>query len=410
MDINVEPAWEDGVLGEGVNIAVVDQGMDVGHEDLKDNVDIGLNYDSNLDEYVNYYGVTAACSVQGRGARAPYSEMGANLWVCAPSNERPGVFGLGGRFGIVTTENSDNYVRNFGGTSAAAPVVSGVAALMRSANPDLTWRDLKLILAASAQKNDPDNAGWEEGARKYRATSAAERYHFNHEYGFGLADAGAAVAMAKQWVNVPELRRGGAGSGKLDAPIPDASVDGHSTTTTSSITLEKGIGFTEFVEVNISLRHQSFRDLEIELVSPSGAISRLSVPHDTYSDIYSYLDFVPIYGSFRFGSARHLGEDPNGDWTLRVTDRIHARDGILESWNISVYGHMPKPDAPTVDSVTPGSGSLTDVSLGEIGDRYDADSNEVIHRDEVILAIQDYLDGQITRDEVIAVIRLYLGF
>ena len=48
--------------------------------------------DSNLDEYVNYYGVTAACSVQGRGARAPYSEMGANLWVCAPSNERPGIF------------------------------------------------------------------------------------------------------------------------------------------------------------------------------------------------------------------------------------------------------------------------------------------------------------------------------
>ena len=48
--------------------------------------------------------------------------------------------------------------------------------------------------------------------------------------------------------------------------------------------------------------------------------------------------------------------------------------------------------------------AVTDVSLGEIGDSYDAD------RDEVILAIQDYLDGQITRDEVIAVIRLYLGF
>ena len=315
--------------------------------------------DSNLDEYVNYYGVTAACSVQGRGARAPYSEMGANLWVCAPSNERPGVFGLGGRFGIVTTENSDNYARDFGGTSAAAPIVSGVAALMRSANPDLTWRDLKLILAASAQKNDPDNSGWVEGARKYRSESASGCYHFNHEYGFGLVDAGTAVAMAKQWVNVGELEVGGAGSGKLDMLIPDASVDGHSTTTASSITLEEGIGFTEFVEVNVSLRHESFRDLEIELVSPSGAVSRLAVPHDTYSDIFSYLDFVPVRGSIRFGSARHLGEDPNGDWTLRVTDRIHAGEGILESWNITVFGHEPMPDAPIVEHVRAGSGALT---------------------------------------------------
>ena len=197
--------------------------------------------------------------------------------------------------------------------------------------PDLTWRDLKLILAASAQKNDPDNSGWKEGARKYRSESASDRYHFNHEYGFGLVDAGAAVAMAKQWVNVAELEVGEAGSGKLDTPIPDASVDGHSTTTTSSIALEKSIGFTEFVEVNVSLRHQSFRDLEIELVSPSGAVSRLSAPHDTFTDIFTYIDFVPMYDEFRFGSARHLGEDPNGDWTLRVTDRIHARDGILES-------------------------------------------------------------------------------
>ena len=101
--------------------------------------------------------------------------------------------------------------------------------------------------------------------------------------------------------------------------------------------------------MNVSLRHQSFRDLEIELVSPSGAVSRLSVPHDTYSDIFSFIDFVPMYGSFRFGSARHLGEDPNGDWTLRVTDRIHAGEGILESWNITVFGHEPMPDAPIVD-------------------------------------------------------------
>ena len=478
VDINVESAWEEGVLGEGVNVALVDVGMDYLHEDLKDNVDISLNHDyndegdiynrfrhhgthvagiiaardnsvgirgvaprarlygynlldgyaslaekldamtrnaevtavsnnswgnrdsvrakragtlweraietglndgyggkgtfyvfsggnghllgddSNLDEYANFYGVTAVCSVQGWGTRAPYSEMGANLWVCAPSNERPGAFGLAGRFGIVTTEHSDNYVEDFGGTSAAVPVVSGVAALMRSVNPDLTWRDLKLILAASAQKNDPDNAGWEEGARKYRSASSTERYQFNHEFGFGLVDAGAAVELAREWVSVPDLEIGGASSGNLDAVIPDATLDGEPITISNAITLEKGIGFVEFVEVNISLRHRSFRDLRIELVSPSGTVSRLVVSHDTSTDLFTYSDFIPLYGSFRFGSARYLGEDPNGDWTLRVTDHIHAGEGVLNSWDISIYGHKPRPDAPDVTSVTAGRGSL----------------------------------------------------
>ena len=43
-----------------------------------------LGDDSNLEEYSNDYGVTAACSVNRQGTRAGYSEMGANLWVCAP--------------------------------------------------------------------------------------------------------------------------------------------------------------------------------------------------------------------------------------------------------------------------------------------------------------------------------------
>ena len=171
-------------------------------------------------------------------------------------------------------------------------------------------------------------------------------------------DAGTAVELAEQWVNIPSMESGGAGSGQLDLFIPDAPTAGEPTTISNSITLAKGIGFVEFVEVTISLRHQSFRDLEIELVSPTGSVSRLAVPHDTYTDLIPYFDFVPLYGSFRFGSARHLGEDPNGDWTLRVTDRIHAGEGALESWAIRIYGHKPKPDSPEVDSATAGPGSL----------------------------------------------------
>ena len=471
-NINVEAVWAEGTKGEGINVAVVDDGMDYRHEDLTGNLDTSRNHDytgsgdihhpfkhhgtnvagviaardngigvrgvapratiygynylaettnlnmadamtrnrvetavsnnswgptdgpglghaslfwelavnagtregydgkgtfyaraagnghmegdnSNLDELANFYAVTAVCAVNERDTRSDYSEMGANLWVCAPSNDL-----RDGYEGIVTTENSDRYVDDFGGTSAATPIVSGVAALMRSANPDLTWRDLKLILAASARKNDAGTPGWEDGARKYGSGSAGDRYHFNHEYGFGMVDAKAAVDLAKTWTNLPPLISSSVDSGELDLRIPDAPSVGSPTMVTRTLTLDTGIEFTEFVEVNVSFQHGSIRDLEIELESPSGVASKLAVPFDTFSDDDPSVDFVPLRGAFRFGSARHLGENPNGVWKLRVIDHFWLEDGTLDSWSVTVYGHGPTPGPATVNSVTTGAGSL----------------------------------------------------
>ena len=44
-DINVEDVWEEGIMGQGVTIAVVDDGMDYTHEDLAENVDLSRNHD-----------------------------------------------------------------------------------------------------------------------------------------------------------------------------------------------------------------------------------------------------------------------------------------------------------------------------------------------------------------------------
>ena len=460
-DINIEPVWAEGIKGEGVSIAVVDDGMDFGHVDLSDNVNTSLNHNyrdsgsvfhpllhhgtnvagiiaardngvgvrgvaprasiygynylasdrtdaqrsdamtrnagttavsnnswgfrrgpglssvsaiwemaieygvrtgyngkgtfyafaggnghpmgdnSNLSEIANYYGVTSVCAVNDSDIRTSYSELGANLWVCAPSGE----ISLVENREIITTENYDRYVDSFSGTSAATPIVSGVAALMRQANPNLTWRDLKLILATSARKNDPANAGWEDGARKYGSASPTDRYHFNHEYGFGVVDAKAAVDMARGWGgNLPTLQSGGVASGSFDFLVPDVPATGIPTTHYHELSLNSDIDFTEFVEVSVTFNHPSFRDLDIELVSPSGTVSKLTVPFNTVTpEDPTDDDLVSLHGTFRFGSARHLGENPTGVWQLRVGDHIPFLNGMWNSWSIKVYGHRGTP-------------------------------------------------------------------
>ena len=292
---------------------------------------------SNLDGYNNFYGITAVCAVDYNDARSYYSEVGANLWVCAPSSGS-------GVPSLTTTDNLGKYTLYFGGTSAATPIVSGVVALVRSTNLDLTWRDVKLILAASARKNDPDNAGWVDAGLLYGSDS--ERYHFNHEYGFGVVDAKAAVDLADGWTNVPSMRETTVNS-RFD---PETIPDNVNTYTSKILTVDSSIDFTEFVEINVNFTHQNARDLDIVLVSPSGAESQLVTSNDEVDGAFE--------GTYRFGSARHLGEDPSGDWELRVKDSLPGDEGTLSSWSITVYGHRSRPAEPNLSSLTAGDESV----------------------------------------------------
>ena len=295
-----------------------------------------------LHEGKNFYAQTTVCAVDSEGRRASYSETGYALWVCAP-------------LARVTTDTWDRYMDGFGGTSSAAPVVSGVAALVRSANTDLTWRDVKLILAESASKNDSSNEGWETGASKY--ASGSSHYHFNPEYGFGVVDAAAAVALASNWTRLPAMVETTA-EVTLDASeyrIPDATANEQAAPLTSTLSISSDIDFTEFVEVNIDLHHQSFRDLEILLQSPYGAVSKLTVPHDEKA---RSLAGTYIGNVIRLGTARHLGEDPNGEWTLTVQDHFPEDFGHVWAWGITVYGHSGTGAATSAPSIT-GATTLT---------------------------------------------------
>ena len=56
-DINVETVWAEGINGEGINIAVVDDGMYYAHEDLAANVSTTLNhnYDTGSHDIYSRY-------------------------------------------------------------------------------------------------------------------------------------------------------------------------------------------------------------------------------------------------------------------------------------------------------------------------------------------------------------------
>ncbi|MCP4147151.1 MAG: S8 family serine peptidase [bacterium] len=87
--------------------------------------------------------------------RSHYSNYGTGIDICAPSSNsheyhRMTVKGLG----IVTTTGETPHIRlNFGGTSSAAPLAAGVAALVVSANPKLDALEVIEILKKKACKN-----------------------------------------------------------------------------------------------------------------------------------------------------------------------------------------------------------------------------------------------------------------
>ena len=300
----------------------------------------------NQNEEMNYHAQVLVCAVDANGEREYYSVVGHVLWVCAPTAS-------------VTTDRRGRYRDNFRGTSATAPVVSGVAALLRSAHPELTWRDLKLILAGSARENDPSNSGWENGALEYGSDTA--RYSYNPEYGFGVVDASAAMELAQDWVTLPAFQDHSAQSEAVTLSIPETQSGQSPTPIASTLAIRSQISFIEFVEVHVDLDHPGFRELKITLESPSGTTSVL-MPGEGWGE-ESGGTFLEVDESisvpFRMGSARHLGEAPNGTWTLHVSDHKEGGQGTLNGWSIKFYGHGDSTAIPLITGTTQVHETLT---------------------------------------------------
>lgn len=282
----------------------------------------------NYSGLVNNYFTLPICAVDQHGIKTNYSETGASLLVCAPSksDKKSGIFTTdvsGDALGYNTKKTTNDvenksYTSQFGGTSAAAPMVSGVVALMLEANPNLSWRDVRLILASTAQKNAPTDSDW-------KTNSAG--LHVNHKYGFGLVDATAAINAAQNWVNLPpsmmmDINR------VVNQEIPDNGANGIE----SAIWINDHVS-TEFVDIYLDIPdHKRIGDLEVVLTSPNGTQSMLSERHNQMFESF-------FYRNWRFGTVRHLGENANGYWHLSVKDKRAGESGTWASWRLVIHGY-----------------------------------------------------------------------
>ncbi|AOB33401.1 hypothetical protein AKI39_04405 [Bordetella sp. H567] len=322
--------------------------------------------------------VVTVASVNAAGVKASYSSSGSTLWVS----------GLGGEYGherqyvtdsgavglpnvadahlyapaIVTTDMSGadrglnrdrpgsprynaldggslssvdasgDYTARANGTSAAAPTVTGVTALMLQANPALTWRDIKYILATTARQIDPDRQkivwqglvlddGW--------VTNAAGRA-FSNWYGYGLVDATAAVQAAQRHTPLGPLRNTGwLATADKEAPVAarEAAASGPRITVDDDMKIET-------VQLRLRTTHKNPNQLHIVLTSPSGT-SSIILPAHTLVALPDGAFSIDLTASNAF-----LDESARGTWTLRVVDaKDPAPTSAVVSWELRVLGH-----------------------------------------------------------------------
>ncbi|HEV7472817.1 MAG TPA: S8 family serine peptidase [Pyrinomonadaceae bacterium] len=140
-----------------------------------------------------------------RGELTKYSNWGKGLQFVTPSDDP-----RRHRQGISTTDVSKRnrgftkglYTNNFGGTSSAAPLAAGIAALVLSVDPTLSWKQVRSVLRSTADKID---------------SGAAYRKGYNIHYGYGRLNAFKAVkraAAAKKSRNWRVAAQRDKGSGK----------------------------------------------------------------------------------------------------------------------------------------------------------------------------------------------------
>lgn len=322
----------------------------------------------------NLFNVITVAAVRADGVRSSYSSTGSALWVSGFGGENgwqrqvvPGQLAIRYDPAILTTDvtgcaqgsnkntslrntldgdqsaidSTCNYTGKMNGTSAATPMVSGVAALLLETNPNLSYRDVKYILATTATRNDPNRAAVTHSDGRVLVpgwtVNAAGRAYSNW-YGFGVVNAARAVEVAENFQSLGALVDSGWRNTTRTVAIGNTSAAAARLT----FQLANGARNIESVQLGFRVNHSNTRQLQFVLVSPSGT---RSVVQPAFTAIGSGLNGVQrnFTNWDLLSSNAFLDENATGTWTLEVTDLGQAANaasrGNLEFFKIRVLGH-----------------------------------------------------------------------
>ena len=328
----------------------------------------GTAGNTNFDMSMSQPGYVVVGAMNANGVKASYSTPGSGLWVSAPGgedgDENPAMIttdlsSCNRGFSRTTSltnnfeRGSDplnyncNYTSNMNGTSSAAPVLSGVIALIMQANPLLTIRDIKHILASTSDKVDysltdvlehPLGSTYELAGHDYdvKWTLNSAGYKFSNWYGFGRVNALEAVLMATTYdfsmgeyesTFHPVTKAPYYDSGVIELEIPDEDPTG----TMATLNVLHNF-FIESVQVEFNSTHPLPSDIGLSLISPQGTESRLLLIN---SNVYA----VSFPEDSLFLTNAFYGESSLGTWTLKLVDGKYGDTGSLTNWSLHINGH-----------------------------------------------------------------------
>jgi len=290
--------------------------------------DGGEDDDCNCDGYAASMWTISINSAINTGENAHYDEICSSTLASTFSNgaKDPNT-------GVATTDLYGKCTKTHSGTSAAAPEAAGVFALAIEANRGLTWRDMQHLTVLTSKRNSLFDS-----KNRFFWNMNGVGLEFNHLFGFGVLDAGAMVALAKQWKTVPARFHCEAGTALGPARIPMDKSLFLTIDTNACAGMETEVNYLEHVQAVVTLNSTRRGSVQIFLRSPMGTRSMIlsERPNDD--------DNQDGFTKWPFMTTHTWAEYPRGKWSLELTFIDGPpQTGYIKEWTLLLHGTKEAP-------------------------------------------------------------------